>query len=482
MKIPALFTTKRLAIALLLIHAVPLVVTLYHQALLTQVLPFIGLLALPCVGYLAWKQRDHQWKIDNKQTSLLKIVGTTALVFSLLLGLSWFVAQMSMQIQPVMFSVQEQPILVTVAANEALAYVVRNCVQAWVVIIGIALAYNALPYVRHSGFLANRFDKFAATALLFDWIVLVGLMLAIFSLMTFFVVNASSTVLAFFNVHQPLMPMLTGMVFILTFYMMNVIYGFAKRLRDQAKTKYSFAGILFRQTAFATIAWLLSSFMLTLLPMNFLDEMHYPVYFPSLNPERYLRSWNFLVLSWPFFLAPVMGIYLAKIASGLSIKKGILVFILVPMIILSITLFNLPSVTTTLMQWAPVLQLQEISLNDESGVFHVTVATTAFIVLFSILLIAMKCSKRFSESIVAIMPDRHGRREYRGRQLIAHFFLFFFSFLMVYTVLGVYGLFFSAAVYFLTVLLSIGLFYYQGISSVQTQQRQLHMPTYRMVT
>lgn len=477
-----MLTTKRLIITIVLMHVVPLAFTFYREALFNAYLPFLWCLALPFVAYLIWKQKAASFVASDKYSSLLKVALTTGFVFVLFMLQYWFLAQMSLQVQPLMFSAADQAVLFSVPPGETLAYILRNGLQVWLLAIGVALCYNILPKIKESGLLAKRFDNLAVLAWLLDWAVLVCLMFAVFSLMTLFVVNMGGILVKLAGGDQLLMPMLSVTVFILTLAMLNFFTQFHSKLRDKAQTKLSYAGILFRQAGFAVFAWVVSAVFMTLLPNSFLHDLYNPVYFSYIKIERFAQVWNFLVLSWPFFIVPALGVYMAKFAAGQSVVKTTVVFAAVPLLIIASLLSSMPSVAAVFMQWQPVLQFQEIALTDETARFYITPASIVFVISFGVLLLAMKCSKLFSQSIVAIMPDQYGRREHRSRAVLAHSFMLLIGLMMVYLMLGVYSMSLAAATYFLTALSAIVLFYYKGVTYTNSENKLLNMHTHKAVS
>ena len=156
MKLPGFFNRKALIIALLSVHIVPLVFTLYTETFLNNILPALFLLAAPIMMWLAYQYAPQRWQTLAQPTPpamyLFKIAGT---FFGLCLLLGC-VAYFSLFVQPVMFSDAGQAYFLKLPGSELGAYVIRLLAQAWCLAVAVALVKNQVQQNKKTGFLIER--------------------------------------------------------------------------------------------------------------------------------------------------------------------------------------------------------------------------------------------------------------------------------------------------------------------------------------
>lgn len=474
MKLPGFFNAKALIVALLCMHAVPLVFTLYTETLLNTILPALIVVGLPLVVWLAYTHARTRWQpLVAERRPFKYILSLIATFISLFLMLAT-VAHFSLFTQPVMFNEAGDPYLITLPGAELGAYAWRLCLQTWVLAVGAALVMNQVKTSKKTGLLLGRFKTLAAYAWLIDLFVMAGMLIAAFSLLSFAVIQLEQLLANALGLDEIIFAQNNLFVMVFVMYLLNLSMKFSVRLRDYAKHENStVASIVLLQAGFLIVCWGLSKLAIVFLPEAYQEELVSPIYIPGIEFDKFTQHWQLFVLAWSFFVVPPLAAYLARLSAKQTVRASTFFLLGIPLVATLLVAMFIPGLSSGLSTWAMDLHFYTTALDNITARFHPSLGVIACLTAAGALVWAFRRNSLLPQSMVAVMPDNFGRRMLRMNLVFARFTAYFYVIFIMTLVLGVFGLGIFAAAYMLTVVLGIVLLLIHGVWTSFKQQPQL---------
>lgn len=447
LKMLSTLSVKSVAIAIVAVHALPLLFILYADTILTHWLPCLFVVLLPLLALL-YTPILHPTQ-QNTRLAGFKIIGIALLSLITLFLIGYF----STTFQPPIKAGEQAVAWVVLPGAENMAYVLRLFLQAWLFAMVCVMAGRWLTVSPHvSGFLSRFYPKKDLLPWILD-LVLIGSTVMLLTVILVFACQQLFYVLSrMIGVeHLFAFPQLNIFVFLFSLFIVNKATSFSTRIVNYAKKPHAPLALVYLGfIGYVGAVWIFSQMALWGLPDPTQHELAQALNIGFASLAGFERNWPLLVMSCSFFMVAPLTVLLSRLLASGS-RFAFIMALASPLGIASCFLVLFPSVNAAFWSWLPSLHFSTVAISDALVQFHFNGFSVMLLGLVLILLCVMGKGSLFMQTLVALSPTALGRRERRVKENIAKYLKLICFMYGVFGLLGVYGLALNVGIYLPTV-------------------------------
>lgn len=437
------FTVRSTILAIVAVHALPILFVMNAEAFLNQWLPSIFMVLIPL--FIMLYRTMPTKEMPSKLFSLFKITGLAVGSFLALFLIGYF----STTYQPLIEADGGGVQWVVIPASESMAYVIRLFLQAWLFALVCVMAgrwLTALP--DRSGFISRLYERRELFSWVMDLVVMGGALLFMITLMVLAIQQLSylgARLLGFSDIFA--FPQLSVFLFLLSLFILNKATSFSKRMLHYAKKPNTRMGVVYLGViAFVTGVWVFSQAAILGVPESMQFELAQAMNIPTATLDGFAKNWPVLMLSCSFYLVAPLSVMLSRILDSGS-RILLMASMVIPLSLAALFLVGFPSVNHAFWSWFPLLNFSTVPLTDAIAQMPFNGFSVLLLVLVTVMLLCMGKQSLYIDSLIVLTPNALGRRARRVRENMTKYFKMVCLMCGIFGMLGVYGLALNVAIY-----------------------------------